>query len=172
MEEICWIDTANQISNSWYRKTCLCFFFENSKKTYGLKIDHRIKLKIKDKLKEYDERIIVGNLQAYLIYICSIAVNPEQKISKTYICPDFQPKHEYDKYLQKCFSYYGKIDLFRNFNFRFKEKEVKSKTHSKVRKIYSGIKKENYNFNLNDMNNFITFFQKQNYKKKNQVSTP
>ena len=172
MEDICWIDTANQISNSWYKKICICFFFENSKQIFSLVINHKFKLKIKDKLKDYEERTIVGNLQSFLIYLCTSKINSEKIIFKTYICPDFQPKHEYDRYLQKCFSFHGKMDLFKKFNFKFKDKETKSKAHSKVRKVYSGRKKENYNFDQNDLNNFIKYFLNQNYKKKSQVNSP
>ncbi len=35
-KEICWLDTSNQIGNSWYRNTSFGIYFENSGLFFGL----------------------------------------------------------------------------------------------------------------------------------------
>ena len=165
-KDIAWVDTANQIGNSWYKKTAVGVFFEKSGKFCGIEISSKYKLKIKDKLRNYRESEVIGNLQSYLVYLCFLKVESIPLLEKTYLCSDFQPIRSYHKYLQKCFSYHGKQELFNNLKIRCKPKEIKSKAHPKVRKLYRKRRGDpDYLFNKSDVVSFINYFQKQNIKK-------
>ncbi len=164
--EICWVDTANQIHNSWYRDTAVGIFMEKGGKFYGVVIPSKFKLKIKDKLSAFDDSTVVGHLQAYLVYLCCSLIEPLPEIDKTYLCSDFQPINAYHKYLQKCFSSHGKISLFYDMHFVQKPKEIKSKAHPKVRKMYKRRKEPTLIFNVIHLEHFLDYFNRQSLKKK------
>ena len=164
--EVCWIDTANQIHNSWYKDTAVGIFMENSGKFYGVIISGKFKLKIKDKLSIFDSSAVVGHLQAYLVYLCCSLIEPLPEIERTYLCSDFQPINAYHKYLQKCFSYHGKTDLFLKMRLVKKPKEVKSKAHPKVRKLYKRRKEPSLVFDAEHLEQFLEYFNRQSLKKK------
>lgn len=166
MKEIAWIDTANQIGNSWYKKSVVGIFFEKSGKFVGVEIYSQHKLKIKDKLKDYNEKDVIGHLQAYLVYLCCTRIVPMLQIERTWLCSDFQPIKTYHNYLQKCFGYHGNSELFQGFGFKCKPKEIKSKAHPKVRKLYRRRRgNPDHVFDKEDLLNFITYFQKQTIRK-------
>ncbi len=164
--KIGWIDTANQIHNSWYRDTAVGLFFQPSGRFYGLIIPSKYKLKIREKLSCFEDSIVIGNLQAYLVYLCCINLNFNLEIGKTFLCSDFQPINAYHKYLQKCFSSHGKMDLFYQIKFVQKPKEIKSEAHPKVKKLYKRRRNPNYTFGASDYEEFIDYFNAQSIKRK------
>lgn len=164
--EIGWIDTANQIHNSWYRDTALGLFFQPSGRFYGIIISSKYKLKVREKLSGFDDSIVIGNLQAYLVYLCCTNLDFYVGIEKTFLCSDFQPINAYHKYLQKCFSSHGKMDLFYKMKFVQRPKEIKSEAHPKVRKLYKKRRSPNYIFGANDYGGFIEYFNAQSIKRK------
>lgn len=166
MKDIAWVDTANQIDNSWYKRTVVGIFFEKSKRFDSIKIESKYKLKIVDKLKNYDESIVVGNLQAYLVYLCCLIPENILELETTFICSDFQPIRAYHKYLQKCFSYHGKSELFDQLKFKPNPKGIKSKAHRKTNQVYKGRKIPKLVFNHTNLNSFLAYFNKQSIRKK------
>jgi hypothetical protein len=165
MEDILWVDTANQIDNSWNKPTIVGLLFENNHLFYSITIETKYKLRIKNKLSDYEERVVVNNLQAYLVFLCCTMEGIKFEISKTYLCPDVRPYNDYNKYLEKCFAYHGKIDLFRKMKFKCQPSNIKSKAHNKLKKIYKKKRQSKFIFNNFNLNSFLTYFQKQSIKK-------
>lgn len=165
---ICHIDTANQINNSWYKDTVVGIYAENDSFFSSIIIQSNIKLKIKDKLKEFNEKDIICHLQSYLIYI--LIKNKEDYFSqryihKTFLCPDVRPIRTYIKALSKCFSYHGKSFLLERLKMELKKPNERSKAHPKVRKVYQKKKRNSYKFEKDDMIKFINYFRTISYKK-------
>jgi hypothetical protein len=165
VEEIGWIDTANQINNSWYKKTAVGVLFEKKSKFYGIMINHTHKLKIKDKLKDYSESVVAGNLQAFLVFLLFKKMKNIPKASQIFLCPDYQPFNGYYKYIQKCFSYHGDLDVLSSLKIKRKPSKIKSKAHSKVNKLYNGRRNPNYLFTNADLETFKKYFINQSNKK-------
>lgn len=173
------IDTANQIHNSWYKDTCIGLLCEEENTFFSIKIPHQMKLKIKTKFSpHYPETIIIANLQSFLLF--QLISNKEdffrdKNITKTSICPDIQPIKLYMNSIEKCFVFHGKKELFCKMRFKVKKNTEKSKAHPKIRKVYQGKRKVNYVFKIEDLERFITYFAKQNFKKveeSNQIPKP
>lgn len=165
MTKNAWVDTANQIDNSWYRKTVVAILFEENKKIVSILIENKYKLKIRDKLTNFKESVVVGYLQSYLVFLCCVSLTYIPKLECTFICPDFQPFRVYHTYLWKCFNYHGKKDLFSKLRIKIKPKEIKSKAHRKVNNLYQGKGNPTLIFKEKEQKDFLKYFNKQSIKK-------
>lgn len=122
------IDTANQLDNSWNKDTVIGIYAEDNSLFVSIRIPSNLKLKIKDKLKDFQTNQVVNHLQAYLLFL---ACNHKEShfincdIKRTWLCPDVRPIENYVKCLQKCFSAHGKVDLFQLLKIKIKKKNLK-----------------------------------------------
>ena len=162
------IDASNQIHNTWYKNTAVGICDDKGVFFFSINISSNLKLKIRDKLKEYPPKSVNCNLLAYLVFLIFRYKEEHFKsaqIKTTWLCPDVRPTMYYIKCLSKCFSRHGKHELFDHLSMKIKKPTEKSKAHGLTRKVFQHKKNPTIEFNSQNMNDFIEYFIKLSEKK-------